>query len=433
MSSPKARDSNRSAERTTRGAGSRPIWPALLVVSLLVLGAVAFIGVTAWRTFGRDVEPLLAESRTLLEGAADTNSQTLQLQQVRAAEPLLREYLLATGRQQSTAKLFLCACLMMQDNIMQDSPIGQGMVTDELLNEVKPSECATQDLLTAAKLFVHTRRLTQTDWLIGAALQKGDEREPVLRLAAKVRYDLGREDDVLEHCAELARLNPRDPQPWKWMAYVHEDRGYLEPLIEAYSKLVELSPEDADEVWPLLIQTLIETGQAAEARQQFDQWEARSPQLAAKSPLTQAQLLHLEGNAPEALRLAELALQDDPAEPAALMLKGKILLAQSKLEPAIEVFEKLVQIAPTYSNAYYALGQAYARHGDKQQAENYLAQHQRLLTLSVRIHSLERRAGRNPTDADVRLELAQLYEELGNAEVAQRWKHAAESLQNRRQ
>ena len=93
-----------------------------------------------------------------------------------------------------------------------------------------------------------------------------------------------------------------------------------------------------------------------------------------------------------------------------------------------DVLEHCQEIGPMMFQSHYVLGQARARQGDKERAGYHLQRHREILDTRVKIHSLERRAGRNPRDAEVRRELVRLYTELDMSKHADFWRRAADAI-----
>jgi tetratricopeptide (TPR) repeat protein len=397
----------------------------LLLLATVIVAASVWAG---WRAARRRCEPLLEQARILVKQALDKPSEWNN--ESRTAEALLREYLARRGPNEDVAELLLCATLTLRGSCEVDEPIGLQMEIEQLLNKIKPSACTTEDLLTAIHVFIHSGKVAQADWLLGAALKSSEgseHRRDVLRLAADLRYDLGMEEEVLEHCTELAEIDPSDPEPWRLMAMVHEDAGYDERLIESLRKVIELAPDDAGEDRLKLINSLITVGDRAQARAQLDVLQARAPDLLAANPVTKAKLLLLEGKTREATAIIDRMLAENPQAIEALLLRGQLLLSQNELDEAAHIMERLLGIDPMNFQAHYVLGQTYARRGERERAQEHLAMHRRILDTRVRIHSLERRAGRNPRDTEARLELVRLYEELGMTDHANFWRRASAS------
>ena len=75
----------------------------------------------------------------------------------------------------------------------------------------------------------------------------------------------------------------------------------------------------------------------------------------------------------EAERYARQALEIDVLDMAAQQALGDALLAQRKLDAAIEVYTTALEIDDKHDPARLRLAQAYLAKGDKQRAENEVA------------------------------------------------------------
>lgn len=112
----------------------------------------------------------------------------------------------------------------------------------------------------------------------------------------------------------------------------------------------------------------------------------------------------------------------------AMLLLGKLRLSKNRLDEVVILLARLLEIEPMMFQTHYVLGQARARQDDKERAGYHLQRHREILDTRVKIHSLERRAGRNPRDAEVRRELVRLYTELGMSKHADFWRRAADAI-----
>lgn len=399
-----------------------------LVVSFLVI-----VGVWAgWRLIVRgQCESLLPEARVRLRDAFEQEGHA-RYDQLRNAEHLLRDYLGRGGEDENTAKLLLVSLLILRSHGDPAYTVAEELEIEDLLNEVKPGSCSREDLLAAIDILIHTGQMTKADWLVDSVLslsQQSTDRKRILQLAADIRYDVGREKKVLEHCQELTTVDPSDPEPWRLMSWVHEDGGYDEKTIEALKKVIELEQGDTSHERLKLTDTLIRIGDLAQAQNQFAELRAEFPEALSKNPLIEAKLLMLEGKPQDALPIIEGVLAADPQVTEAMLLRGKILLSKNQLDEAVAIMHELLKIEPMQSEAHYVLGQALARQGEADRAKEHLETHRRILDTRVRIHALERRAGRNPKDMEVREELVQLYERLGMTDHADFWQRSIETGQ----
>jgi tetratricopeptide (TPR) repeat protein len=401
-------------------ARRRRLFVGLPVLVLLGIGAVF---ASRWL---RNPEPLLAQARALLTPAMNVKNPVLRADPAKRAEGLLRTYLARNGRQPDSAKILLACALILQQRDASQATMNEQMEVNELVANVRGERCPIEDLLIGGEMLASTGRMNQADEFLRLALERNELRERTLRLAADLCLYLGRDDEVLAHCQELAELRPEDPYPWTLMSRVYVKRRFPDKVVQVTRKLLELDPEQ-HESRHLLIESLIEVGNKVDARRECEFLRAKAPRVLAEHPVTEARLLHLEGRSPEALVMVERVLQEKPADADALLLAGKIRLAGSDQKGAIVLLEKLVQADPTYEEAHYLLGQAYARQGNQAKAEEHLQMHRKVLDLKVKLYRLEREAAMNPNNMDARQRLVALYEELGWKERADYWRRVVQA------
>ena len=87
--------------------------------------------------------------------------------------------------------------------------------------------------------------------------------------------------------------------------------------------------------------------------------------------------------------------------------------------------EKVLELDPADEQAYYQLGQAHARSGDKGQGRKLLEQHRLLLDAKIELFALEQKAAREPLNSEVRHKLATAYSDIGLPRLAEFWTRAA--------
>lgn len=331
------------------------------------------------------------------------------------AQQLLEQYLAKESSQAAGARLLLSASAWTLDK--------PGASLDE--TDLRTAE--TPELRLAAHLAFGTGRFAEADTLITAALERHDDRIEVLKTAILIRFELARDDDVLEHVDELMQLEPDDPRPLEAKGMVWENRGgHWEQAIAAYQQYLALQPEGAAHVRLRLARLLLTQGAKDEARQQLQQIAEEAPQLIEQNSVFVARLMLLDGNADQALQVADEQLAKQPADAEALLLKSQIVLAQENFQEAIDTLEATVRADPLHTEAHYLLGQALARSGDAARAKEQIARHRKVLDSKIELYKLERRASRDPSDTAVRLELARRYEELGLPDVAEFWRNSLE-------
>jgi len=286
----------------------------------------------------------------------------------------------------------------------------------------------TVDLLSIARLMYHTRRFGPADQLVEISLQRQDSRIDALRLAIEVRMDLGRDVDVLRHADEWIQLEPRNPRPHRVQAMVHRNHGRWDHFIISAEKAVDLTtPVD----WVLQIELIdgyTHLGRSDDARREFDRLARFRPELVQMAPVTHSRLLLQEGNYRESGSIIRKYLSEAPDDTEALLMLGKLELAQGDLESAIQTFERAKKSDPADEQAYYLLGQTCARSGQRELAADYSNLHRKLLDAKVRMYGMEQQAAREPFDAQIRYQLAQSYREIGLKDLADFWDRAARGV-----
>lgn len=393
----------------------------------VLAGALVLAGAAAWFFFGPRPARLLAEARAALAPTVFSSDEAFVVKQAAQVEKPLRSYLRAGGSERSSARLLHNAALMLREGPDASRVLSHNPMFAESESKVVPAECATGDLAIGASAYARRGEVGRAEALIAEALRRGDRREEILRLAGDIRFRMGRDRDVLRHAEELARLAPRDPLAYRWMGMIYAQRGFTDKVIEADRHLIELAPDHAAEIRRRLVGNLISNGQAKEARAEFDLLRKTAPELAAENPVLEARLVYLEGDAAKAEAIVARALEKAPRDRDALLLGGKIDTARGRPAEAIAALRSLVEADPTDDEACYLLGQAYARQGDRAQAQRYLQQHRRVADLKVKLYEMEREAAWKPRDAELRDRIASLYEELGWPERVAFWRAAARS------
>lgn len=420
MTSSKAWGDDRDATEPAATGERRIRASGIAVAGLLILAALG-AGWIASRLWSADPAKRLEEARTIL--ANDRNLPGLQ----RAAD-LTEAYLHSGAAAERDAALLLrCVALARLGHNNLDRPAAEASEIEQRLTEVSAGNCSPADLWLAIAAFRDTGRLGQADWLIGWALQQNKPIRELLVTAAEIRYDLGREAEAMAHCQQLIAMDPRDAQAWRMIALMHADSGFAEKQLDALNHLIPLLPPPAVDERLQRLTCLIAIGDAPRAREEFAALQQVAPQRLKADSLIEAGLLILEGRAADALPLVEAARTTAPEAAEPMLLHGRILLALNRIDEAVPILSRLAEIDPTNNEAHYLLGQTLARRGETEVAQKHLDQHRLLLDLRVKIHRLERVAGKDPTDVETRRELVTLYERLGLPEQARFWRRAAES------
>ncbi|WP_153558361.1 tetratricopeptide repeat protein [Roseimaritima sediminicola] len=290
-------------------------------------------------------------------------------------------------------------------------------------------QVATEDLLLIARLLFNTRRFQPADQLVTLILSRDDElRVEGLKLAITIRYDIGRDRDVLAHADELIELEPENPQYHRVQMMVHRNHGRWDNFIPAAERALELTDQTDYVLLVELADGYTHVGRLEDAAKIVRRLKEERPDLLAQAPTMHARLLLQQGETQQAQAIIDRLLEQAPDDDEALLMKGKMLVSEGEFEAAVEIFQRLLEIAPSQEQAYYQLGQAYARLDEPERASEYLEKHRQLLDAKVRLYSLEQRAAAEPYNREVREELVASYQEIGLEELAEFWKRSLDLL-----
>lgn len=293
--------------------------------------------------------------------------------------------------------------------------------------------CNTADVAVAALLFFKAGEIEWAEKLAHVAAERGDERARAVRAMTIICYHLGRDEDTKKYATEWSQLEPRQPLAWQYLAYVAEDRGFSNEAAEALRKQIEFTSGPVDDPRRRLVLHLVKMGNTAEARTEFDKLQSGGASTSTESRLTEAQLLFLEGKLKEAEQILDQSTFTAQELTDSKLLRAKLLMERSQFDAAITELRECIIRAPANQDAHYLLGQALARSGKSAEAKVQLEKHRELLDLKVRINALERQAGRERNNVEVRLTLADLYRKIGLTEQAKHWTDSARNVQSSRQ
>ena len=322
----------------------------------------------------------------------------------------------AEGRVGATAMLYYigAAPIVGADLSVASIPPGSDVLTIE-----------TADLLLIAELLFHTDRLGPAEQLISVALDRHESRVATLQLAIEIRMELGSDAEVMQHTDEWAHLESNNPKPFRIQAAVHRNHGRWDNFIVAAEKAVELTPPTDWVLQVELVDGYTHLGRIDDARRELNRIREARPDLIKLAPVMHARLLLQEGDHELAEQIIDRCLVAYPEDTEVMSMKGKLRVAEGDYSQAISMFEKVQELDPADEQAYYQLGQAHARIGDKDQGRKYLDQHRRLLDAKIELYALEQKAAREPQNADVRRELAAAYSDIGLPQLADFWTRAA--------
>jgi tetratricopeptide (TPR) repeat protein len=228
------------------------------------------------------------------------------------------------------------------------------------------------------------------------------------------------------HILELIRLDPTDGRSYHYLAQIDmayerydEGRDHLEEALRW-----GLAPREAERARGELAQCLFERRQYDRVLEVLNDCQPATLQLPEIQRLRAAALWE-KGRGSEACRLLDEALKLHPRSVSLLRLRAKIHLADNEPRLAAELLRRALEMDPHDRESHHALGQAYQRLGDRDQADRERKAAQAIADRLTAIDQLGKQALRNPWDVAVRRQLARLLREQGQEDQARDWEKSA--------
>lgn len=286
----------------------------------------------------------------------------------------------------------------------------------------------------AAVLFGHCR-FKQNDLRLAeqlfrrAAEERPDDPAP-RRGLADVYFALGAMTLASAEFQAVARLDPADPRPWLALGDLYGDVGERVRAADAFTRAAALTagpgsdPDQSVRARLGLAESLTFVGELDRAMQALDEL----PPAAREKPeaaVTRAEILLRRGAtaaAGEAIA-ATLTAPDPPA--AALLMGGKLAVAEGRFGPAAGLLERALRADPASVEASHQLASVYLLLDRPADADRRMQVTARIRADLERMSRLNDAVWAKPWDSANRDELVAVLTRLGRADIAARWAQAA--------
>lgn len=287
-----------------------------------------------------------------------------------------------------------------------------------------------QAAIAAGRCHLLEGELNEAYRLLFWASQQQPDHPDVHRGLAAIAYDLGQLYHAEQHLRRVAELDPDDPRPWRTLGLIYKDLSQYPQAESAYREALRrpTTSELRRDILCELAEVLIQATRYAEALELL-----RSGEIVAASD-SRATYLHVQclyslGQLDEAARLIE---QHWPAAPSAewWLLRGRLDQARGDWSAARAAWLEALRIQPYGHDILYALGQASTALQEPDQARQYFSRAEAVQRRFDRLTALTRQAMEQPWNATVRLQLADEHNALGQKELAEMWRRAAQACQH---
>jgi tetratricopeptide (TPR) repeat protein len=181
--------------------------------------------------------------------------------------------------------------------------------------------------------------------------------EPEAKAAASPQALTGENKAVLAYNEGVAKLQAQDKPA----------------AIAKFEEAATLNPKLPD-AQAVLAELYLDQGKNAEALAAAERYLALQPN-APRGLSVQYDAYTAMGDAAKADAALEALIQADPSRDTAVRLlnKGVNLFNASKVDEAVQIFERVLQIDPTLAKTHYMLGLSYANSGNNEKAKEHLS------------------------------------------------------------
>jgi len=266
-----------------------------------------------------------------------------------------------------------------------------------------------------------TGQLGEAEGCFRRILQESPTDPQAHRWMAAIHYDLGRMDASLLHLRQLSNLAPEDGRPHFMRGVIYHDFGQLSLALPALTTSLSLTKtsQEVTQVRTLLAQVQMELKDFSAAIVTL----AGLPESVEKKAML-AECFWNQGKTEEASKL--ISGVDSIGLPArGQLLQARISLESGDTEESLSLLKSLILQDRSSEESEYLIAMVYQQRGEQQLYQEHLQRSEEIKALKTRLTELSSRAMAAQYDADVRLEMAAVCENLGMQRMADVWRQAA--------
>ena len=279
-------------------------------------------------------------------------------------------------------------------------------------------------LLTGEALY-WLQRLAEAEKIFRQVLSEHPDSVRAHRWLGAIHYDLGAYDLAVVHLQKLAELQPDDFSPHRLIGLMAHDFEDEKNAIEHYRKALDRKP-------PIGVREEI-VHELAEAHINQREYDAAVEILNQSGGGDVVKALLAEcywgmGEHDRARKLLERAARGPEGnDRRILLLQARISLESNDAEAAIAILKRALQVDAHDAECRYQIALAYRKLGRNDESEVHMKLRSESQALKERLTELNLQANREPRNAGIREELAEVCEKLGKHKLAQMWRQAAEA------
>lgn len=399
----------------------------LAVLLGLAAGGVAALGWQRWGTAGwyfhRSPTYFYRQGRELLRQGHADKAQRLAL-------------LLEADGHKDHARLLRAAAFYHQARPLLEvedrraaAPLLRRALTE--CNRVEDqAELRVEAAILMGQCLLYLQQLREAARVLQFALAEWPDSAEAHRALAAVYYDQGALLRAVPHLEEAARLEPRDGRPHRFLGHIYKDLDSKPEAVAAFQAALErdLGELFRQDVQEQLAELLTRQGNYAEALAVLDA-HSRWRELPALLALRAECLLGQQRPDP-ARALLDEGLGTYPAAVELLRLRARLHLYDSEPQAAARLLHRALAKDPHDFASRFQLAQALEALDRKAEAAEQRRLGQQTQDYLAQLTELNRKAFNDPWDGAVRRQLAEVCQKLGKTDLAAMWLQAAQACTN---
>lgn len=351
---------------------------------------------------------------------------------IRDPEQQFEDGMAAAGRGDTRAAIRAANLLLQTDGFESRGHLLRGTLflqanrhvaaVEEFRSAAEDPEMRAEAYTRCGETFYRMHQFVDAEQMLLQALDHNPEHSNARRWLASTYYDLGSMSLALEQLKIVARLNPDDGRPFRLSGRIEKDFHRFGEAVEAYRQaLARTLPEsERDAATAELAECLVELRQYSDALETLKQAQVSARVLALQSACHAAL-----GDPDLAIRKADAALELQPNLIAAILTRASIELERGRAENVVELLQSTADAHPGNYEVLFQLVKALRLAGRNAEADaksGRLAELDKLVDEFARLNSA---AFGDLGNAQLRLQLGQLAQQLDRPELARAWLDAA--------
>lgn len=259
--------------------------------------------------------------------------------------------------------------------------------------------------------------------LFRQVLQWKPERLETHRLLAATYYDIGAMEQAIHSLNDVIRLSPTDFRPHYMQATILQDFERFADSAIAFEQAARLVPKGttvADEIlagWGDCLVRLRRYQEALNAMETARSW----PDILARRAQACFSLRRFEA----AKKLAEQVLVEVPLHPEAVIVAAQVYEQAGEFERSINLLQETLRKHPHDLRLDHRLADVLGSAGRAADALFHRNRAGEIAKLRAAFSEAHQAAIRDVTNAELRLQLGELAEKLGETDIARNWYQAA--------